>query len=121
MPERIKIYSEGMDKIIDKEEIESIELKESNTLSKDELIIHTISGRSLPVRENWSKFNRYFDSVISIYSDGRSLYLVGQHINSVDRIEFNNFSKDKLRINMRSGKSYVIKENLSDFEKKLLL
>jgi hypothetical protein len=119
MTDRIKIYTGGSDKIIAKQEIEAVELKESNTFSKDELMVHTISGRSYPVRENKSAFLKHFDSRIEIYSSGKYLHLIPQHINGVDRIESNTFSKDKLRISMRSGKTYVIEENLAAFEKKL--
>lgn len=119
MTDRIKIYTGGSDKIISKDEIEAVEIKESNTWSKDVLIINNIHGKGYPIHENESVFLKHFDRTVRIYSAGKYLNLIPQHIVGVDRIESNTFSKDKLRVNMRSGKSYLVYENLLDFEKKL--
>lgn len=119
MTERIKIYTNGSDKILAKDEIEAIEIKESNNWSKDVLIIQTIDGKGFPLYENESVFLKHFDRTIRIYSSGKYLNLIPRHISGVERLEDNTFSKDKLRINLKSGKSYVVYENLRDFEKKL--
>lgn len=119
MSNKIKFYSNGTDKIISKDDIESVIIKESNCFSKDELIINMMTNNSYDIRENTSEFMKHFDRSILIYSSGKNIYLIASHIDGVDRIENNSFSKDKLNINMRSGKSYLIFENLSDFEKKI--
>jgi hypothetical protein len=119
MSDKIKFYSNGTDKIISKDDIESVTIKESNSFSKDELVINMMTNKSYDIRENVSDFMKHFDRSILIYSSGKNIYLIARHIDGVVRIENNSFSKDKLSINMRSGKSYLIHQNLSDFEKKI--
>ena len=119
MSDKIKFYTNGTDKIISKDDIESVTIKESNSFSKDELVVNMINNKSYDIRENSSDFLKHFDRSIRVYASGKSIYLIVRHIDGVDRVEYNSFSKDKLSINMRSGKSYLIAENLSDFEKKI--
>lgn len=123
MSEMIKIYSDRRDVFIDSKNIEAIIIVDLNSWSKDDLKIKMKNGDTYPIRENFSDFRKRMTTgtfnFMKIYSDSKTVHLNPFHLNSIKRIEANTFSKDELKITMKSGDSYTILENLLDFEKRV--